>query len=68
MKRSIRARVDGGGNVGVIVGIVDSSGARYYGHGRVSWSSTKAPDENTVFEIGSITKVFTALLLAEMVG
>lgn len=63
---SIRQRVDHGDDVGIVVGIIDEDGPRYYSYGRVAASSDQTPDEHTVFEIGSITKVFTAILLADM--
>ncbi|MGB5875521.1 MAG: serine hydrolase [Bacteroidota bacterium] len=68
VRRSIRARVDGGRNTGIVVGVIDAAATRYYGYGQISRSSRRTPDERTVFEIGSITKVFTALLLADMAG
>ena len=54
-------------NYAVAVGIVTEDKSRSFGFGRLSDNQLAAPDENTVFEIGSITKVFTALLLAEAV-
>jgi CubicO group peptidase (beta-lactamase class C family) len=68
LKQSIRARVDGGRNMGIVLGVIDEEGTRYFGYGRISGSSARTPDENTVFEVGSVTKVFTALLLADMAG
>jgi serine-type D-Ala-D-Ala carboxypeptidase/endopeptidase len=55
-------------HVGLVVGAVTSEGARSV----ASVGLTRAPDgpapgAETLFEIGSVTKVFTALLLAEAV-
>ncbi len=58
--------IDGGTLMGLVVGIVDGDKTHVFGYGKVSREADRAPDRNTVFEIGSVTKVFTALLLAEM--
>lgn len=59
--------VGSGRTVGVGVGVVDSAGARVFGFGRarVDWPAPPAAD--TIVEIGSVTKVFTTLLLACLV-
>lgn len=49
---------------GAAIGIVSPQGVQYAGYGRISREDPRPPDERTVFEIGSITKVFTGLLLA----
>src|SRR5688572_29341442 len=53
--------------VGIIVGLIEAQGRRLVSHGALSKEGAQAIDGETVFEIGSITKVFTAALLAEMV-
>jgi D-alanyl-D-alanine-carboxypeptidase/D-alanyl-D-alanine-endopeptidase len=54
-------------SVGISIGILDAKGVRHtYGFGRVSKDEDRRPDRDTLFEIGSITKCFTAIMLAEM--
>ena len=52
-------RISGETGVGIVVGIIDPQGQRIVSAGGF--------DGKTLFEIGSVTKVFTALLLEEMV-
>lgn len=50
-----------------VVGYYDSGNVHYLKLGRVSKDSETAPNETTLFEVGSITKVFTAALTQVLV-
>jgi CubicO group peptidase (beta-lactamase class C family) len=52
---------------GIVVGVVDEKGSRVFGWGVVKKGETNEVNGDTLFEIGSITKTFTASLLQEMV-
>jgi D-alanyl-D-alanine-carboxypeptidase/D-alanyl-D-alanine-endopeptidase len=54
-------------SVGIVVGFVDDKGIRIISYGKPNQNSDRMVNADSVFEIGSVTKVFTAILLAEMV-
>jgi CubicO group peptidase (beta-lactamase class C family) len=66
VRAHVRARVDAGWAPSIVVGIVDSSGARYFAYGRTAAEGGVPVDERTVYEIGSLTKAFTGVVLADM--
>lgn len=52
--------------IGIVVGVIDPHGRRVVAYGALEKGDKRPLDGDTIFEIGSITKVFTALLAADM--
>ncbi|MEM9333843.1 MAG: serine hydrolase [Pseudomonadota bacterium] len=59
--------VNDGDSLAISAMLLDGDSVSYYSGGAISPDGA-APNENTQYQIGSITKVFTNMLLAEMVA
>jgi serine-type D-Ala-D-Ala carboxypeptidase/endopeptidase len=68
IRRILVDRIDGARQgVGMVVGVIEPKGTRVVAYGSLDKGDKRPLDGNTIFAIGSVTKVFTSLLLADMV-
>ena len=65
--RLVKPYVDGEYVNSLAIALVTKDGVQTLGYGHVSGADSPAPEADTVYEIGSITKAFTGILLADMV-
>lgn len=67
LKANINKRIENKIITGIVIGVITPEGTSYYSQGVKSLETKEPIDEHTVFEIGSITKTFTGILLANEV-
>jgi CubicO group peptidase (beta-lactamase class C family) len=67
VKENIISRVDKEITPAIVVGVVNADGITYFSYGVKSLKTKELVDENSIFELGSISKTFTGILLADMV-
>lgn len=65
VERAITARMAAGEYPSMVVAVVDGDRSHFHAFGKLD--NGKAPDADTLYQIGSITKTFTATLLADAV-
>ncbi|MEZ4991961.1 MAG: serine hydrolase [Saprospiraceae bacterium] len=64
--KNVDMRIENGHSPSIAIGLIDKDGPQYYFFGNTTMTGHSVT-ENTIYEIGSISKTFTGILLADMV-
>jgi CubicO group peptidase (beta-lactamase class C family) len=64
---AVRSYIERLAATGLSIGILRNGEQYFYNYGELRKGSSQLPTENSLYEIGSITKTFTAILLTEAV-
>ena len=67
VQTAVRDAVDQGGRPAVVLGLLNPTGEHYYAYGTAEAGREVAVSHETTFAIGSLTKLFTAEVLARQV-
>lgn len=65
VRERAEALTRGGQHAGIVIAVIEGKDSAVYGFGR--GNQDRLPDADTVYEIGSVTKTITGLLLAQAV-
>jgi CubicO group peptidase (beta-lactamase class C family) len=67
VKENINARIETQTDVAIAMGFIDGDTVEYFSAGKTALENGTAVNEHSVFEIGSISKTFTTILLAQKI-
>lgn len=64
----VKPFIQNSANTGLSIGIVQNNETTFYHYGETKKETANLPNNNTIYEIGSISKTFTGYLLAEAIN